>query len=255
MLLPSTYPTRHGAIPLKVMPVQQRGLRMNVTPQGLAIMHSRDITADQILAFLAKHRRWLETQWEKRRPTTPAAAAVPFDLKVVPFQTKALPADGRDQPVVWKAGSTTSVKRDGAGWTITVPEGWSLPRQTEVARKAIVAHWQALVTADLNRDLGPVSAAIGRAPTRVIVKSVSSLWGRCTSSGEIMLDFGLALATPAARRYVWIHELCHLAEMNHSPRFWAWVEKFCPDWQKHRTWLDTHGPRIKAQAASMRQPA
>jgi len=40
--------------------------------------------------------------------------------------------------------------------------------------------------------------------------------------------------------YVVIHELAHLKQMNHSPKFWALVAEHCPDWRQHRAWLKEH---------------
>jgi predicted metal-dependent hydrolase len=44
--------------------------------------------------------------------------------------------------------------------------------------------------------------------------------------------------------FVVVHELCHLKEMNHSPRFWAEVEKVLPDYRQRRKWLKDHQNEI-----------
>jgi len=49
------------------------------------------------------------------------------------------------------------------------------------------------------------------------------------------------MAPPAVLDYVAVHEVAHLAEMNHSSRFWAIVADLMPDYERHRRWLKTHG--------------
>ena len=77
-------------------------------------------------------------------------------------------------------------------------------------------------------------------PKSVTIKSMKSSWGRCTSSGDIRLSERLIDCDPEFIRYVCIHELAHLHEMNHSPRFWAWVEHAMPDYQTKRALTPYH---------------
>ncbi|MFI5361895.1 MAG: YgjP-like metallopeptidase domain-containing protein [Elusimicrobiota bacterium] len=72
---------------------------------------------------------------------------------------------------------------------------------------------------------------------RVRVKDQRSLWGSCSRAGNLNFSWRLTLAPPEVRDYVVIHELAHRLEMNHSRRFWAHVEKVCPDHRVHRRWL------------------
>ena len=53
----------------------------------------------------------------------------------------------------------------------------------------------------------------------------------------IRLHWGLLHFPSAVLDYVVVHELCHLREMNHSPRFWALVEQLMPDYREQRQWL------------------
>jgi predicted metal-dependent hydrolase len=76
---------------------------------------------------------------------------------------------------------------------------------------------------------------------------MKSLWGSLDTRDRINLDLALALAPPAALRYVLAHELCHLKVRNHSPRFWAHVESIFPDWREQRDWLRQNGATLKAE--------
>ena len=48
------------------------------------------------------------------------------------------------------------------------------------------------------------------------------------------------MAPPAVLDYVVVHELAHLAELNHSPCFWRLVAAFCPEFKRHKAWLREH---------------
>jgi predicted metal-dependent hydrolase len=75
----------------------------------------------------------------------------------------------------------------------------------------------------------------------VKLKYIHSRWGSCSSSGNINLSTRLLFAPPEVVDYVIIHELAHLVELNHGPRFWAEVERAMPDYQQHEAWLAEFG--------------
>ncbi|HEY7982633.1 MAG TPA: SprT family zinc-dependent metalloprotease [Ktedonobacterales bacterium] len=79
---------------------------------------------------------------------------------------------------------------------------------------------------------------------RVTIKAQKSRWGSCSRQGNLNFNWRLLLAPLAVLDYVVIHELCHLREMNHSPRFWQLVAVACPDYATHRRWLRTHGQQL-----------
>jgi len=64
-----------------------------------------------------------------------------------------------------------------------------------------------------------------------------SNWGSCSSKGNINLSTCLLFAPSDVVDYVIIHELAHLVEMNHSPRFWQLVEKAIPAYKEKKAWL------------------
>jgi predicted metal-dependent hydrolase len=73
-----------------------------------------------------------------------------------------------------------------------------------------------------------------------------TLWGSCGASGRISLSWRLVLAPPEVLRYVVIHELAHLKQRNHSPRFWEIVRRQMPDFEAARRWLREHGAALHA---------
>jgi len=63
-------------------------------------------------------------------------------------------------------------------------------------------------------------------------------WGSCSPSGVVVLNPNLVKAPRECVDYVILHEVCHLREHNHSPKFYRLLTELMPDWEKHKTRLD-----------------
>jgi len=61
-----------------------------------------------------------------------------------------------------------------------------------------------------------------------------------------MFSWRLVMAPPPVLDYVAAHEVAHLAEMNHSDRFWAVCARLCPEYRTHRRWLKENGAGLLA---------
>lgn len=82
---------------------------------------------------------------------------------------------------------------------------------------------------------------LGRRYTRLTLRDTRSRWGSCSSSGALSYSWRLILAPPHVLDYVAAHEVAHLAQMNHSPAFWAEVTGLMPDYETPRGWLRREG--------------
>jgi predicted metal-dependent hydrolase len=78
------------------------------------------------------------------------------------------------------------------------------------------------------------AAALGVQMTQLRLSSARTRWGSASANGTIRLNWRLIHFTPAVIDYVVAHELAHLREMNHSPRFWAVVRSVLPDFEQAR---------------------
>jgi len=80
---------------------------------------------------------------------------------------------------------------------------------------------------------------LGRAPARWSLSSAATRWGSCTRDGAIRLNWRLIHFPIELIDYVIAHELAHLAELNHGPRFWSTVGSLFPDYESARRQLRT----------------
>ena len=98
---------------------------------------------------------------------------------------------------------------------------------------------------ELERTVAALNRRHFRRPLgRIRFKYNRRSWGSCSTRGNINISTRLLFAPGSVLEYVCIHELAHLVEMNHSPRFWALVEKAMPGYEDHERWLKTNGDKL-----------
>ncbi len=88
------------------------------------------------------------------------------------------------------------------------------------------------------------AAKMGVSFKRISIRCQKNVWGSCSAKGNLNFNCLLMLCPEPVMRYVIVHELCHLKELNHSKRFWEEVEKYCPDYRYLRDFLKDNGEKI-----------
>ncbi len=133
-------------------------------------------------------------------------------------------------------GARRSGRLVGEEYHLTLPN----PDSDPDVRAAIRATLSTVALTRIRQRLNHYVPRIGKMPGRVTIREQKSRWGSCSSKGNLNFNWKLIMAPPQALDYVVIHELCHLYEFNHSPRFWALVTGQMPDYEVWKKWLKTH---------------
>jgi predicted metal-dependent hydrolase len=124
--------------------------------------------------------------------------------------------------------------------TVHLPDG-----AEEQALKDTVREWlQRQAHALFAQRLPHYAVQLGVQYRAFRLTSARTQWGSCTAKGMIRLNWRLVHFSQAQIDYVIAHELAHLREMNHSPRFWALVESVFPDHAAARKVLRERGPEM-----------
>ncbi len=102
--------------------------------------------------------------------------------------------------------------------------------------------------AEARRHIGDLVAQkaseIGRPYGRITIRDTRSRWGSCSSTGGLNFSWRLIMAPQEVLEYVVCHEVAHLAEHNHGPRFWAVTQSLCEHMDTSRKWLSKYGQRL-----------
>lgn len=208
----------------RLVRTRRRTIGMEIDLDGLTVRAPRWVTLAEIEGALRERGRWIVrtlAAWrERRREVLPRV-----------WQTGApILYQGRELALAVFPARKPLVRADLFDLAVLHPHA---PDEERIA--AAVVHW--LRDEALRMCLPRVThhaAALGRAAPPVRLSNARSEWGSCNSRGELRLNWRLAQLPPALADYVVAHEVAHLAELNHSPRFWAVVERLLPGHAAHR---------------------
>ncbi len=178
----------------------------------------------EALAFLRGHEGWLRETLQ----AMPDSRVRPVGLGSV------IPVEGRD--LVLTAGSGRGVRVEGD--RLLVPG--------DPARAGVrVAAWLKVLARDrLAAASTRYAGLVGRSYSSLALRDTRSRWGSCSPEGRLMYSWRLVMAPPAVLDYVAAHEVAHLVELNHSPAYWAVVDRIHPGWKAQRAWLHQHGQTL-----------
>jgi predicted metal-dependent hydrolase len=202
----------------RLVRVKRRSIGMHIGLSGLTVRASRWVTLREIEATLQQHAAWIVRQlaeWRARR------------RDVLPREWKSgapILYQGRELALDVYPARSKEIAADLLNLTVLHP----LP-QDERLVAAFVVRW---LKDEALRLLAPqVADSAARIPARsppVKLSNARSEWGSCNPKGEIRLSWRLVQLPPDLAQYVIAHEVAHLVELNHSPRFWALVEMLFP---------------------------
>jgi predicted metal-dependent hydrolase len=159
--------------------------------------------------------------------------------KAMPFQVgTVVPLRGTPHRIVHRAGERGTVwteTRDSGEKVLCVAGGY------EFIDRRVHDFLKREARRDLQRSAQAHAETLGVRVKRISIRDQSSRWGSCTSAGSLSFSWRLILAPPFVLDYLAAHEVAHLIEMNHSPRFWRVVARICPSVERAKKWLDTCG--------------
>ena len=132
-------------------------------------------------------------------------------------------------------GDSLSLKMKSGSFVITIPKGQK-PEQ-KVIKNLLVDWYKKYAKIHLEEKTKKFSETMNVNPKSIVIKNYKSRWGSCSSKGELSFNWRIILTPQWIVDYIVVHELCHLLEFNHSPKYWSHVKRYIPNWKDCRNWL------------------
>lgn len=199
----------------------RRSLGLRVDARGIRVGAPLALPLREVEGFLRQHADWLLDKLAQR-----AARPVP-----APFRVEAgavLPVFGEPVRLRLEAG----IRR--ARWAPHPEGGEALVLPAVEPQRALLRALEARALPWFRERVAEYCARLARPTPPVRLTRARTRWGSCSTRSGIRLHWRLIHLAPELIDYVVAHEVAHLQEMNHSPRFWAVVAQACPDWAARR---------------------
>jgi predicted metal-dependent hydrolase len=212
---------------------RRRTIAIAVDPQeGLVVYSPMRLNAEGLKEFLLEKANWILSNTDRLQAQRARAPEIAWEsggrilLRGSPIELRVEPG-----------GTRASASLEGGVLVIrTLPEDGLLPEAQRV--RAVVVKWlRGQATVDIDACVEKYLPLLDVRPRSVRVREQKRRWGSCSAGGALNFNWRLILAPAAVLNYVVVHELSHLKELNHSPRFWTWVGSLLPDYREPRAWL------------------
>jgi predicted metal-dependent hydrolase len=216
---------RSVAIAVRVS-TRARSYRLSIPHHGAPVLtvppHGRWSEAE---AFLARQTNWLAARLKRVSEPVAFADGASVPVRGVPHRVI---GTGKVR------GRVEETEVEGAPALL-------VPGEADHQARRLTDWLKGEAQLDLEARVAFHATRLGVVAKSVRLRSQSTRWGSCASSGRLNFNWRLIIAPPFVLDYVAAHEVAHLVEMNHSAAFWSTVEKTLPDMARGRAWLKAHG--------------
>jgi predicted metal-dependent hydrolase len=215
----------------------RRTIGFSIDGNGLAITAPRWVTLADIEAAIADKERWIFAKLAEWQTRVEQRALPRIDWK-----------EGAQFPYLGKPVSVTLSSPHGALAFDAERASLALALPAHAQEQQIKDRVQGWLQGEAKRLFGERLAIyadkLGVGFSGYALSSAATRWGSCSSDGKIRLNWRLIHFPLSIIDYVVAHELAHLREMNHSPRFWQTVESIFPEFREARHTLKHHPPEL-----------
>lgn len=217
---------------------RRRTMTFSVSPTGLSVRAPFGMSQHSIDAAIQEKARWIVRKLGGMQQREERMAALKMDWQAgaqLAYLGGTLQVRVNPQAVQSTHDLLTSSEETGDAWllTLALPAAASEKKIRDTTKKWLVQQATVHYTARMNH-FAPLLGVRWRTMT---LTNANTRWGSAKADGSIRLHWRLMQFSPEVIDYVIAHELSHLRELNHSPRFWATVASVLPDYEARQQQL------------------
>jgi predicted metal-dependent hydrolase len=209
----------------------RRTLSISVRVDGVSVIAPVGVDASAVDERIRRRARWIlrqQRRFEEFKPGTPLRRFVGGETH------RYL---GRQYRLMIVPGEYDRVRLLSGRLVVESSEPRN-PERTERLLRAWMRQRAVVVLRERYEAAATIAARLGISQPRLTIRSMQKRWGSHTASGRIILNDRLIAARRDCMDYVIVHELCHVVEPNHSPRFFRLLRRFLPDWEQRKEMLE-----------------
>jgi len=220
-------------LPLKIVEnerARRLTLRIDAGGRGLRVTVPPGVAGGEVDRFLVRHQGWLEQRLAKVPDRPQVRPGIRIPLRGVPHLIVHEPTT---------RGTVTVTKDERGALLVVTGDRRHLGRRiADFLKREAKREIEGLVAKHI--------VAVGKRPKSIRFKDTSSRWGSCTSEGTLAFSWRIMMAPTPVINYLVAHEVAHLREMNHGPKFWRLCTELCPDTERCKAWLKRNGGALQA---------
>lgn len=226
--------------PLKIVRTDRtKSASIDVKDEVVRVSIPSTLSDKRLEALIIQRTPWIHSKLKEQAQAEPAKKTEYIDGESISYL-------GRNYRLKLEHGITKSAKLKNGKLVVNIPAEKANGRFDRYIRTTIEDWYKKQALRHFREKSSRFGDRIGVTPKSIDVSDFKARWGSCSPEGDITYHWRVIAASHRIVDYIVVHELCHLIEHSHSPRYWQLVENILPDYRERRGWLRLNGQRLLA---------
>jgi len=204
---------------------------LKVEEGAVIIVVPKALSSARIERIVNDKHNWIIDKIARQQLATPASSKRYLSGEAFPYL-------GRNYRLKVLTGDYQALKLINGRLQLTLRES---AIQDYFTRGALIRWYKRNAKVKFTEKVARYSKVVGVSARSIAIKTFKSRWGSCSAEGDIDFNWVVVMAPNRIVDYIVVHELCHLLHHDHSPKFWAEVERVMPDYKESKEWLKVNG--------------